>query len=352
VRVDALPDFDVQRWMFGVRCFPKAPSAAAGRLLRKVRLRTSLACEKIIASMRGVDSWQLLFFCAAVLIVLFQAWRGWRLGLVRQIISLLAIASAYMVAIFGGRTLIPLLRPLGIPDSLLGVAAGAVLGFVTFLVISLIGAVLFKKTSEQRVGLIRFGYGLSGSVIGGLFGIVLVWIAVLGIRVLGTVAETEVEAARNPRRSVQNINGVPTPRPAPPPPSHMVRGLVHMKQSLEQGTAGAVVEQVDPIPGTLYTLLAKIGQMISNEQSVNRFLGYPGVKTLTEHPKIVALQNDGEISRDLMSRNYFALIRNSRIVQAANDQEIASLMRDFEFEKALDYALRKPEKHERATAVR
>jgi len=126
-----------------------------------------------------------------------------------------------------------------------------------------------------------------------------------------------------------------------------VRGLAQMKHSLEQGAAGAVVEQVDPIPGTLYTLLTRLGRMISSEQSIDRFLAYPGVKTLTEHPKIAALQTDPQIARDLLAQNYFGLVRNERIMRAARDTEIAALMAKFEFEKALDFALQKPRAMER-----
>ena len=83
--------------------------------------------------------------------------------------------------------------------------------------------------------------------------------------------------------------------------------------------------------------------MVSDEKSVDRFLSYPGAKTLLAHPKIAALQNDPDITRDIVSRNYFALIRNPHIIAASNDAEIAELMRKFEFEKALDYAIRRPE---------
>ena len=104
-----------------------------------------------------------------------------------------------------------------------------------------------------------------------------------------------------------------------------------------------MVQQVDPIPGTLYSVLRKLGTMVSDEKSVDRFLSYPGVKPLLAHPKIAALQNDPEITRDIIGRNYFALLRNPRILTAANDTEIGELMRKFEFEKALDYAIRRPE---------
>ena len=82
--------------------------------------------------------------------------------------------------------------------------------------------------------------------------------------------------------------------------------------------------------------------MISNEQSIDRFLAYPGVKTLTQHPKIAALQSDPEIAKHLVAQDYFALVRNEHIIRAANDREIGELMAKFEFEKALDYALAKP----------
>jgi uncharacterized membrane protein required for colicin V production len=292
----------------------------------------------------GFDRWQFFFLAVAVLFVLYRALRGWQLGLVRQLISLAALGCAYFVAIFGGPLLVPMLRPLGIPDGILGMVGGAILGLLVYGGMALFGAVLFKKTAHQRVGIVRFGYGSTGAIFGALMGLFIVWIGVLVIRVLGTVAETQVEAAKHP---VTEVRGKPTPRPVPEPPNAMVRGLAMIKHSLEQGTAGAMVEQVDPIPGTLYSLLTRLGRMLSSEQSIDRFLAFPGVKTLTQHPKIAALQSDPDIARDLVSQNYFALIRNERIIRAANDAEIAQLMTQFEFEKALDYALQKPRTVER-----
>ena len=204
------------------------------------------------------------------------------------------------------------------------------------------GTILFKKTSQQDVGMIRFGFGASGAAVGALYGIFLVWIAILAIRLLGSVAETRIAVGKQPRSLPGN--STPAPGPAQPDPGSVVTGLAHMKQSLEQGAAGSMVQQVDPIPGTLYGILHKLGTMVSDEASVARFLSYPGVKPLLAHPKIAALQNDPEITRDIVKRDYFGLLRNSHILAAANDSEIGELMRKFEFEKALDYAIRKPEK--------
>ena len=287
----------------------------------------------------GIDFWQICFFAAAALIVAVKAWHGWRLGVVRQAFGLVALASAYLCAIFGGRVLAPVFFLLGVPSGLSGIAGGATLGLIVYVSFSMLAAIIFKKTSQQSVGVVRFGYGVAGAMIGGLMGLFVVWIAVLGIRLFGTVAKTQIEAAKRP---VSSVRGKATPKPIPRPPGSFVRSLARIKDSLEQGAAGAMVEQVDPIPGTLYALLTKVGQMISNEQSIDRFLSYPGVRMLTQHPKIAALQSDPDIAKNLIAQNYFALVRNERIIRAANDREIGELMATFEFEKALDYALAKP----------
>ena len=307
--------------------------------MRRLHLRPLPLCDTIPHSMQhGPDSWQICFFAVAALIVALKAWQGWRLGVVRQAVGLVALACAYLCAIFGGRVLAPVLFILGVPKGLSGIVGGAILGLLVYITLSVIASILFKKTSEQSVGVVRFGYGVAGAALGGIMGLFVVWIAILGIRVLGTVAKTQIEASHQPAPAARGKE----PPKARQAPGAIVRGLAHIKESLEQGTAGAVVEHVDPIPGTLYSLLTKVGQMISNEQSIDRFLAYPGVKTLTQHPKIAALHDDPEIAKSLVAQDYFALVRNEHIIRAANDREIGELMVKFEFEKALDYALAKP----------
>ncbi len=289
----------------------------------------------------GFDAYQVTFFAGAGLFVAFTAWHGWRLGILRQLISILALAAAYLIGYFGGSRLGPILhRFTDVPEQALAVIGAVGLGFVVYCCITLIGVIAFTKTAQQRVGLMRLGYGISGSVCGAFYGLFLVWIMVLAIRLLGSVAESQIAVADHPRpqRDKSSTSSVLPPVP----PSAVARTLAHMKQSLEQGAAGAMVQQVDPIPGTLYSILHKLGTMVSDDKSVDRFLSYPGVKPLLAHPKIAALQNDPDITRDLVDRNYFALIRNPRIITAANDAEIAELMRKFQFEKALDYALQPP----------
>jgi len=267
------------------------------------------------------------------------------MGIARQMVNILALVAAYVVGYYVGGSLTPLIRVMiHAPDRALAVMSAAAVGLVIYFGVSIMGKVFFKKTSQQSEGMVRFGYGVSGAAVGALYGIFLVWIVILTIRLLGSVAEARIAVGSHPRSSAGKPSPTPEPTPSGSSPGAVVLGLAHMKQSLEQGAAGSVVQQVDPIPGTLYGVLHKLGMMVSDANSAQRFLSYPGVKPLLAHPKIAALQNDPEIVRDIINKDYFGLLRNSHILAAANDSEIGELMRKFEFEKALDYAIRKPEK--------
>jgi hypothetical protein len=302
----------------------------------------SQGCSNTLSMKSGSpDLLQFVLLGGALLLVLGKAWHGWKVGIVRQVLGIVALLVAYLTGFYGGGIMGPLLhRFIDLPTNVLAVIGAVAVGFIMYFAITLIGSIVFKKTSQQSVTIVRLGYGISGACVGAMYGLFLVWICILAIRLLGSVAETQIAVAKNPHLNLGKPT--PTPTPDPTPPSAVVRGLAQMKQSLESGPAGAVVQQVDPIPGTLYGILHKLGVMVSDEKSVNRFLSYPGVQPLLAHPKVAALQSDEEITRDIVQRRYLNLIRNPRIIAAANDAEIGELMRKFEFEKALDYAIKPP----------
>ncbi len=286
------------------------------------------------------DSWQMLFLGGAAAFILYQMVRGWQMGVVRVVIKVLAVVVAYACAYLGGPKLAPALRPLGFPDPLLMAIGGALIGIVVFVAISLASAVLFKKTSDQSVGVVRFGYGAAGAFAGMLVGIFLVWVAMLGIRVLGTLTEQGTSATRaggnveiRPRGSASSSRQ----------PGAVARGLTQMKHSLEHGPAGAVIEQMDPIPGTVYSTIEQIGTVVSDAHTTKRFVDFPGVAPLITHPKMIALRDDPEIARAALDRDFLSLMRNPRVVSMTNDPEIMELVRQLEFQKALDYAVSSPD---------
>ena len=270
------------------------------------------------------DTSQLVFLVLAAVLVSLFAMRGWRLGLVRQALSIVAVAAAYAAAFFGGKFLIPILRPLGFPDQILVAIGGLILGTVVFVGLSIVAGILFKRTEHQSASIVRYGFGISGAVLGAAFGLFLVLVTVVGIRLVGSIAEHELSGKKH--------HGVTV--------SPMATRLAEMKRSISQGTTGALVEKVDPVPQGVYSLLGKVGEMSSSPDSFTRFAENPNVQALSTHPKILALQNDPEISKAAEEQDFLALLRNPKLVEAANDPEVMRLVGTLDLEKALDYALK------------
>ena len=279
------------------------------------------------------DRYQLLFLGGSALLVLVQTLRGWRLGVVRQLANLVALLLAYGVAILAGRLAAPVFHGLGYPDLVVSVLAGSVAGCLVYFAVASVGRILFRRTDQQSLGLVRLGYGAGGSLIGAMGGLVTVWLLVLGIRFLGTAAEAEVNLARA-------AHG----RQAPPP-GQVALQLTALKHALDTGAAGEVIATVDPIPARSYVILNKITKVISSVDSMNRFVAFPGTRTLGDNPRIVALRQDPEILRHVQKHDFLGLVSNRHIVAALNDPEVSQLAREFELEKALDYALGITEKN-------
>lgn len=280
-----------------------------------------------------IDLWQVLFFASAASVLGYQIFRGWKLGLGRQSFNLLALVGAYIVAVCGGELAVPVFRVLGYPDVLALAISGCVLAVLVFFGINAVGGILIKPSPEgdRRARVSEVG----GAAVGVLLAGFTLWLAIVGIRVLGTIAESEMERVEAER----SVTLSPDQAPVAEAPA-VVRGLASMKQSLESGGTGVVVQYVDPVPGRIYSVLRKVAQLIAQPDRVDLFLAYPGAQAITSHPKIAALCRDEGITNDLMSRNYLSLLRNKAIVSAANDPEIATLVTRFQLEAALDYALK------------
>ena len=288
----------------------------------------------------GSSLWQSVFLAFALLLVAFEIVRGWRLGLVRQTVRLLALACAYAAAFFGGRLLLPVLRPfLRAPDLFISILAGAILALVVYAVINALGAILFKRTGQQSAGIVRLVYGLGGGVLGIFFGLFSVWLVVVAIRSVGALANAEVHAQAAARSPTAQSTALPQPSPNNAPP--MINSLAKLKNSIELGSLGEVVKAVDVVPGQTYQTLGKVGTIAANPQSAGRFLSCPGARELTQNPKIAALRDDPEIMELIRHQRFLDLLQNPKLIDAMNDPALEADVRRFEFQKALDYALKK-----------
>jgi hypothetical protein len=225
------------------------------------------------------------------------------------------------------------------PDHVVALVAGAVLALLIYSIISSLGGIFFKRTAQHESASARVLYGSSGALVGLIFGAFLVWIAVVSIRSIGSVADGGVraQAAAQGPEPTQNILSPSSPQPRQEPPP-LVNALARLKNSIELGRVGEVVKKADPVPDNAYDALARAGQVLGNPQSAERFLTFPGAQQLSEHPKIVALRNDPEIAELLGQGRLFDLLQNEKILAAANDPTLVAEIRKLDIRQALDYA--------------
>ena len=281
----------------------------------------------------------MIFVSFALVLILFEVVRGWRLGAVRQAVRLFALGAAYAVAFFGGRMLLPLLRPfLRAPDLFISIVAGAILALVVYAVVTAFGAILFKRTSQQSAGIVRLLYGVCGAALGVFFGLFGVWLAVVAIRSAGAIASADLRTHTTTQHHPAPLTARPQPLPGAPA---ITVSLAKLKNSIELGSLGEIVRAVDVVPVEAYQTLGKVGTVVSRPESAGRFLSYPGAKELAENAKIVALRDDPEIIELIQQGRFLDLLQNPKLIEAMNDPALAAQLRRFDFQKALDYALKK-----------
>ncbi len=290
----------------------------------------------------GSPLWQAIFVSFAIVLILFEVVRGWRLGLLRQLVRLAALAAAYAAAFLGGRLVVPLARPfLKLPDIILSVLGGAVLAFVVYALVVSIGTILFKRIGQQNSKLVRVVYALSGAVVGLFFGAFLLWMTVVSIRAIGAVADAQVRSRANSQAT--DVHSLDVRRrfleESGEQSTTLAASLARLKNSLELGTVGDAVKRTDPVPSQTYEMLGKVGTVFSNPKAAQTFLTFPGAQELSEHPKIVALRNDPEIADMIAQGRVLDLLQDQRIIDAANDSMLRERIKKFDLQHALDYSI-------------
>lgn len=295
-----------------------------------------------LQTVAGSPLWQAVFISFGVVLVLFEVVRGWRLGLMRQLVRVAALVAAYAAAFYGGRTVVPLVRPfLKMPDIVLSILGGAVLGLVVYASITSLGMIFFRRTG-QNAGLLRLIYAVSGAVIGLFFGAFLFWMIVVSVRAIGALADAQLRGRSNSSAAGLHVfEGRRHFLPKSEEESTLAASLARLKNSLELGVIGNAITRTDPVSSKTYEVLGKVGNVFSNPESAQKFLTFPGAHELSEHPKIVALRDDPEISDMIAQRRFLDLLQDQRIIDAANDPTLASQIKKFDLQKALDYATRK-----------
>ncbi len=252
---------------------------------------------------------------AAGLYLLFEIWRGWRRGVMRHGMSVLALIVAGGVGwIFAWMTgfasdrVIPLPYPGG--RLIFGLIAALAFYFAAVALSSL----LFKKTAQQPAGIVRLFYGAGGGLFGLIFGLLILWGGISIFRTMGAVAEARQSAVGDEQ-------------------------LVAIKETLEAGTTGSLVEQVDIVPSNIYALITKLLRVTQSPEATARFFAFPQTQQFLTQPKIMELFTDPAVAAAASEGNYFSLMTSPKLAEIASDPEVQESFTGFELEKALDYAL-------------
>ena len=296
-----------------------------------------------LQSVAGSPLWQIVFVSFGLILIVFEVLRGWRRGLPRQVARLGALVAAYFGGWFAAKFFGPLLGMfVRLPDSLLSIFAGALFGLIIYAVISGTGSALFRRTSQHDSLIIRVLYGSTGALLGVFFGCFMVWLIVVAVRSIGSVADAQVHAQANDSSVVHAVDvrrrifSEQTEDEAP-----LTTSLARLKNSVEMGVIGTALKKADVVPQKTYDLIEKVGAIAANPQAAERFLEYPGAKELSEHPKIIALRNDGEIQQMLNQGQLLELVQDHRVIDAVNDSDLRARLQKFDLNAALNYALEK-----------
>ena len=136
---------------------------------------------------------------------------------------------------------------------------GLVAGLAFYFAAVALSSLLFKKTAQQPAGIVRLFYGAGGGLFGLIFGVLILWGGISIFRTLGAVAEARQAAPGDAQ-------------------------LVAVKESLEEGATGGLVDKVDIVPASIYRLITKLMRVTQSPEATARFFAYPRTQQLLTRP--------------------------------------------------------------------
>ena len=259
--------------------------------------------------------WQNAILYAAALFLLWEVFAGWRRGLVRSALHFGAFVVSGLLGLVVGQG-VAMVVGLVFPGAafLVGLIAGAIVAFLLLGACLFVSAFLFKRTSQQPSGPARWIFGIGGALFGLLTGLLLLWGGISLVRTSGAIAQADKSRTES-------------------------SALVTLKNSLEQGPLGGVVESVDILPAEAYARIVRVGELSKNPDAMVRFLDDPGVQEILAHPRMQAVLNDPQVVQAAETQNYLVLLQSRTILEAATDPSLQKLVMSLDLQKALDHAL-------------
>ena len=265
----------------------------------------------------------------AVFWLLASTWKGWSRGLIRQAVSLAALMGAVAAGFYIGPILAPALPAIGFPRFLRPLVAGSLVAFLIWGTLTSMSAIVFRRTDEQGVGVVRTFYGLSGAVLGLVSGLLVLALGAWGIRLAGSLADgLQTGAQAKPLKKGQQPPSSPDPSP-----------LAALKKTVEESPLSAWITKVDPVSPDWYPRLSKIGQALTSPAARERLLADPSFEAVAKNPRLGALRDDPALQEALRSADLWTLLRSPKVQAAAADTQLLTALRLAEVDQALERAL-------------
>ena len=227
------------------------------------------------SEIQGSPQWQGVVLLCSALWILISMLRGWSTGLMRQLTVIVAfIVATFLVLHFTSNLAAYLHRE--VPQVLQTPIAALLIWIISYNGILLIGRILFKRTRDQDSVLVRIIYGAGGALLGFAYGLFFIWSLLIGVRVIGRIAENQIEMQRAESE----------------PSSHFVLSLAKLKNSVELGVGRSVINTVDPTPPGFYRELDQYSRLIGNSPRDQEDAGLSGVS-----PCLAGSENSGSAKR-------------------------------------------------------
>jgi Colicin V production protein len=253
---------------------------------------------------------------------LVNALRGWRQGLMRQASGIVALfAAGFLVLEYTG-PMEEFLQP-HVPVLILIPISALVIWVLSFNSIVLIGRLLFKRTKDCESSVSRLTYGLGGAAIGVGYGLLFVFGLLIGVKIIGRIAENQVEI----QQTKNEDSGA------------LILYLAKLKNSVELGYGRSLLESVDPFPNRFYRELDEYSRIIADPEAIQKLLAYPGLRWIWESPQILEIERDPEIVEDVRRGNILGVLTNRKVVALLNDPQLRRVFNQGDLDEALNYAL-------------
>ena len=280
-----------------------------------------------ITMIKPSAEWQHWIFIAALAWLLFEMWRGWRLGMIRGIVKIFLLVVAWMGAsAAAAATSAALAIFFRTPSTAIPTGIAAVVGFSIYFLGTLLAGFLLKRT-EHHHGLLHTIFGIGGACCGLLFGLFFLWGGISLVRSLGLLGEMRlIEAQRN---------GCPIKDQT------FACNLVRLERSLEMGPVGEFLISTDPLSPAFYDNTRKSMKVMQDPEAFQRFLHSPNVERLLMNPRLNRVLSNPKLQEELKTGNIPAFWTNPDVQALLHDPQLMKELKQFDLSQALDYALQK-----------